>query len=196
MGQHRWFYEPDDLAVQSLSVCISTFKPGGEQKAHHHAGEEQILYIISGKGVHYVNDQEERLAAGNIVRTPSNAIHSVINTSKSEELRILLVYNPSRFRPSLDPGFAPDFTHSFESIESGEPVPPARQGILSLFDLEGLDSIRTTMERLSRTLGLSLALLDNACSGCAAPAAGWSITSGRISAWISGPATAAERAWK
>ena len=184
-GALRWYFEPGDMDTDRLSVGIATYTPAGVQEMHPHFREEQVLYVISGSGLHSINGQTELLTPGSIVHLPSYSVHGLTNNSGSEELKVLLVYSPSRFQPLMaqeradGEAFAlvaasleqPDEQYDGQSGMFGpagnaqtleaEPEEGA-DGILGLFDAEAIGSIRASMERLSQALGLSLALLDTA----------------------------------
>jgi len=151
-GSILWFIEPDDLDLERLSVGLATVAPGTRHSLHSRSHEEQILYVIAGEGEHTDGGRVEPLTPGRILHIPPHADQEISNRSE-EELRLLLVYSPSRFH-SLVPAFA-----SGDATE--EPEPDEEEGdIRTLFDATVINSIRAIMDRLAQALGLSLALLD------------------------------------
>jgi quercetin dioxygenase-like cupin family protein len=62
------------LGAQETRVAIVTFPPGARTKMHIH-NHEQILYILSGKGI-VANEQEEHVATpGTVFLIPAGERH-------------------------------------------------------------------------------------------------------------------------
>ena len=141
-GSITWIIEPDQMDAGRVSVGLVTFLPGCRQSGHTHMREEQVLYVLSGSGRHTVNNKEYGLRAGTYFHMPPHCQHDIINTGK-EDLRLLLVYAPSKIYHLLEP-------LALEPQNSGEIDQP-------VFDVETLDPI---LHRLSQALELSLVLLD------------------------------------
>ncbi len=151
-GSILWFIEPDNLDVERLSVGLATVAPGTRHKMHSRSREEQILYVISGSGVHHSNDRTEPLTTGRILHIPPYTEQEIANEADSE-LRLLLVYSPTRFSHLI-----PQF-EALAPRENGR-EPETEEDIRSFFDAESIAAIRSIMDGLSEALGLSLALLD------------------------------------
>jgi quercetin dioxygenase-like cupin family protein len=63
-----------DVGAEDTKVAIVTFPPGAHTKMHVH-NHEQILYILSGKGI-VANEQEEHIATpGTIFLIPAGEKH-------------------------------------------------------------------------------------------------------------------------
>ncbi|MBP1744943.1 MAG: Cupin 2 conserved barrel domain protein [Firmicutes bacterium] len=93
-GEVVWLHEPVDSA-ERLSAGLVKFFPGRKQSQHVHFGEEQILFAISGRGVHRLNGREEEIREGMLIHCPPFSEHEVINTGK-EDLVFLITYTPSK----------------------------------------------------------------------------------------------------
>lgn len=96
-GYIEWLHEPQDLRIERMSAALVTFYPGKKQGKHLHAGEEQIMYVVSGKGYHRLNGDEHLISKGMVFHCPPYSIHEVVNT-EDEPLEILLFYSPSKAR--------------------------------------------------------------------------------------------------
>ncbi len=62
-------------------------------KAHYHARHDEIVYVISGKGVMTVGDEKRAIKAGDLIYLKQGAIHDVI-TKSAQPLVALSVMSP------------------------------------------------------------------------------------------------------
>lgn len=69
-------------------------EPGQEQKAHAHAGADKLYYVIEGRGLFLIGDEERELGPQQIVLAPAGATHGVRNTSE-ERLTLLVFMSPN-----------------------------------------------------------------------------------------------------
>lgn len=142
-GEVVWLHEPSNLLTQRLSSGLVKFFPGKKQRQHIHFGEEQILYVISGQGIHMLNGKEEKISEGMLIHCPPYSEHEVIN-SGSEDLVFLITYTPSKLME----------VHQNISIIN-------KRYILDLVEIEVLESIQ---REISEMLGLSVVIMDNSFS--------------------------------
>ena len=66
------------------------FEPGQEQSPHTHGGEDKVYYVLEGKGVFTVGNDERELSAGEIVLAPAGQKHGVAN--RSQQRLVTLVF--------------------------------------------------------------------------------------------------------
>jgi quercetin dioxygenase-like cupin family protein len=69
------------------------FEPGQEQSPHTHGGQDKVYYVIEGKGLFRVGDEEKELGAGEIVLAPAGENHGVANQSQ-QRLSVLVFVTP------------------------------------------------------------------------------------------------------
>lgn len=144
-GTLTWIVEPLNLGIERLSVGLVTFNAGAAHEEHLHSGDEQVIYVISGKGIQLINEASRELSSGCIEHIPPYARHKVINQSSTEELKLLIVYTPSKFQQILSqPVAASETDHA---------------NLLSLLDAQFVSQI---LNKLSEAIDLSLAMIDNA----------------------------------
>lgn len=141
-GSLLWFFEPDDLDIERLSVGLIAFKPHSEHKEHLHSGDEQVIYVISGHGIQTINGVMETLNPGDLKHVPPYVRHKVINDS-FEELKLIIVYTPSKFQQLLA---RPETPHFNEDVN-----------VLTFLDDEKLKDL---LNKLSEAINLSLAVID------------------------------------
>lgn len=142
-GYIKWLHEPKDLQVERMSAALVTFYPRKKQVKHLHAGEEQIMYVVSGKGYHRLNGDEHLISKGMVFHCPPYSIHEVVNT-EDEPLEILLFYSPSKAR-NLSKSLTP-------SLERNS---------LCLEKLVNKDVLFETQERYASDLGICLGVYDS-----------------------------------
>ena len=72
-------------------VC---FEPGQTAGFHKHPVQDEIFYVVEGKGIITFEDREDiPVKRGSIVFTPSGVVHGV-KTDDSERLILMLIKGP------------------------------------------------------------------------------------------------------
>ena len=67
------------------------FEPAQEQSSHSHAGQDKVYYVLEGKGVFTVGDEEEELGPGEIALAPAGQNHGVVNRSQQRLVTLVFV---------------------------------------------------------------------------------------------------------
>jgi quercetin dioxygenase-like cupin family protein len=67
------------------------FEPGQSQSPHTHAREDKIYYVLEGRGVFTVGDEERELGAGEIALAPAGQNHGVANRSQQRLVTLVFV---------------------------------------------------------------------------------------------------------
>lgn len=77
---------------QLVMMCL---QPGEEIGNEVHANVDQFFRIEKGEAKFVLNGSEEHMAHGtDAVVVPAGTFHNVINTSKSQQLKLYTVYSP------------------------------------------------------------------------------------------------------
>jgi oxalate decarboxylase/phosphoglucose isomerase-like protein (cupin superfamily) len=97
-GTIKWLSEPRVTNAQNFSAGIVMLSPGKGHTRHNHPGVEEILYVVSGRGIQMVEDEEGRpmrqeVSAGMCVHIPADVYHETINTGW-EALKLVAIYAP------------------------------------------------------------------------------------------------------
>lgn len=140
-GTLTWIIEPLNLGVERLNVGLVTFKPQAIHEDHIHSGEEQVIYVVSGSGLHTVNGEVSPLSAGVIQHIPPYTHHQVTNSRTDEDLKLIIVYAPSKFQQILS-----------------QPIPDSPLGDSNFLNHLDNESLRGVLNKLSEALDLSLAI--------------------------------------
>lgn len=72
-----------NVANANISMQISTIPAGSEQPVHKHE-PEQCYYIIKGKGLMIIEDEERVVVVGDAIYVPSNKRHGLKNIGDIE----------------------------------------------------------------------------------------------------------------
>jgi len=93
--EHKHSYEFKNCFVANptvpeegkLSVCFYVLEPGKENYPYHyHSSNEEVFYIISGKGTLKTFKGDVEIKEGDVIIFPpnENGAHKIINTSESQ----------------------------------------------------------------------------------------------------------------
>jgi mannose-6-phosphate isomerase-like protein (cupin superfamily) len=69
-------------------------QPGEEIGMEHHTGHDQFIRVEAGEGVAILDGEKHQLEDGVAVVIPAGTEHNVINTSKTEPMRLYTLYTP------------------------------------------------------------------------------------------------------
>jgi mannose-6-phosphate isomerase-like protein (cupin superfamily) len=83
---------PRNSSTQNLSLQISEIPIGSEQPIHTHE-PEQIYYIINGKGLMAIDEEDREVFPGDAVYIPGNAKHGIKNNG-NEVLEYITANSP------------------------------------------------------------------------------------------------------
>ncbi len=76
--------EKEDMQGACRLFAHFTLKPGCSIGRHGHEGEEELYYIISGKGMVDDNGVKKIVQAGDATITPSGCFHAIENCGEDE----------------------------------------------------------------------------------------------------------------
>jgi len=75
-------------------VVVMTLQAGEEIGQEKHEGHDQFIRVEAGEGVAILDGEKHRLEDGVAVVIPAGTEHNVINTSKTEAMRLYTIYSP------------------------------------------------------------------------------------------------------
>jgi mannose-6-phosphate isomerase-like protein (cupin superfamily) len=76
-------------------LVVMTVQPGDEIGLERHEGHDQFIRIEAGEGVAILDGERHALEDGSAVVVPAGTEHNVINTSRTEPLRLYTIYSPA-----------------------------------------------------------------------------------------------------
>ncbi|RKL61842.1 cupin domain-containing protein [Thermoanaerobacteraceae bacterium SP2] len=80
------------VEAQNFVMGYVTIYPGGSVPLHSHE-QEEVYFIVSGKGIMHVNDERENVESGNYIYIHPNSTHMLENTS-NENMIMVFCYAP------------------------------------------------------------------------------------------------------
>lgn len=97
-GNLKWTSEPRVTNAQNFSMGIVMLSPGKGHTRHNHPGVEEVLYVVSGRGIQMVEDEEgqpvrQEVSAGLTIHIPADVYHETINTGW-EPMKLIAIYSP------------------------------------------------------------------------------------------------------
>jgi mannose-6-phosphate isomerase-like protein (cupin superfamily) len=78
----------------NLQLVLMTLAPGEEIGLERHEGHDQFIRIEAGTGEVSLDGRTFPLKDGSSVVIPSGTEHNVVNTSRTEKLRLYTLYGP------------------------------------------------------------------------------------------------------
>lgn len=75
-------------------LVIMTLQPSDDIGVEIHTGHDQFIRVERGEGAVVLNGTKHVLSDGVAVVIPAGVEHNVINTSRSEPLRLYTLYSP------------------------------------------------------------------------------------------------------
>jgi mannose-6-phosphate isomerase-like protein (cupin superfamily) len=82
-----------DKIITNYSLAHAKVKPGEITYAHKLKSSE-VYYILEGKGEMHVDDEKEKVSAGQAIYIPANSVQRIKNTGK-KNLIFLCIVDPA-----------------------------------------------------------------------------------------------------
>jgi mannose-6-phosphate isomerase-like protein (cupin superfamily) len=91
-GTLQWVCNEKLMPGSAQTVGLATILPGKHNPVHYHPNCEEVLYVISGQGLHSYDGRTIPLKAGMTIRIPAKVKHNLVNTG-TETLRTLVSFS-------------------------------------------------------------------------------------------------------
>jgi mannose-6-phosphate isomerase-like protein (cupin superfamily) len=75
-------------------LVLMSLKPGEDIGTEVHTGLDQFFRVDSGKGKLVMGRTEKKLKDGFAIVVPGGTRHNIVNTSKTEDLKLYTIYSP------------------------------------------------------------------------------------------------------
>lgn len=79
-------------------LVLMSLKPGEEIGMEIHDENDQFFRFEKGQGKCIIDSDEYDLADGSAIVVPAGAQHNIINTSKTEDLKLYTIYSPAHHK--------------------------------------------------------------------------------------------------
>lgn len=91
-GSLCWLMNAKLDPQSSMTLGVVELNPGQSNPLHVHGNCDEIIYMLSGSGLHRVGNQTVVMKAGDVLRIPAGVPHSARAFDK-EPMRSVVVYN-------------------------------------------------------------------------------------------------------
>ena len=91
-GTLQWVCNEKLMPGSAQTVGLATILPGKHNPVHYHPNCEEVLYVISGQGLHSYDGRTIPLKAGMTIRIPAKVKHNLVNTG-TDILRTLVSFS-------------------------------------------------------------------------------------------------------
>ena len=101
LGEGSWARElltSESVGTRKTMLAYSVFKPGTGTSARIHE-EEELCYILAGKGLIQCEDGDVQIEQGMAVYIPPGVRHGVLNDGE-QELSMVYVFSCPRYPPT------------------------------------------------------------------------------------------------
>jgi len=89
--------DKDTVGAEDITFAYCKFEPKiSSHKKHIHRDAEEVIYILSGRGISGIEDKEVKMCRGDTMFVPRGAVHWFYNPF-DEPVEMIFVYT----RPSL-----------------------------------------------------------------------------------------------
>jgi len=85
---------PESMGSEKLKVNITEYLPGYKHKLHVHPTQEEVIYVLSGKGVSETDSDRMEIGPGSTAFVPAGVPHATTNLSDSESLKAIIIKSP------------------------------------------------------------------------------------------------------
>jgi len=89
-------------SVQNMTIGYSTFPAGSAPTGHTHAAEEEIVYVVAGRGQLVALESVVELEAGVAVYIPPGTEHAT-RAYAGQDLELLTMFSPPVVPGSYEP---------------------------------------------------------------------------------------------
>lgn len=91
--RHKMAVRPDNMGAEKMCAGTAVFPANKHAPAHVHHQEEEILYVLSGRGRMYFDGKAEAIGPGTFMLVPPGVEHSLEATT-GEDLKVFYVFSP------------------------------------------------------------------------------------------------------
>jgi mannose-6-phosphate isomerase-like protein (cupin superfamily) len=79
---------------KNSQLVLMSLKPGEEIGEEVHETVDQFFRFEKGEGIVFIDGVEQNVTDGDAAIVPAGAVHNVINTSKTSDLKLYTIYSP------------------------------------------------------------------------------------------------------
>ncbi len=88
-----WLSHPASTGAGRFTVLEGTFFPGKGHGFHYHAGQEELIYVVSGTVEHWIEREKRILGPGDSVFMPPGIVHATFNIGAGDA-KVVAILGP------------------------------------------------------------------------------------------------------
>jgi quercetin dioxygenase-like cupin family protein len=93
-GLTKELIAPQTVGAKKVKVKITEWLPGHVHNRHIHPDQEEVIFVLSGKGMAETEDGKTEIGPGSVVFIGAGESHTTWNLSDAESMRAIVVKAP------------------------------------------------------------------------------------------------------
>ena len=93
-GLTKELVNPQTVGAKKVKVKITEWLPGHVHRKHVHPDQEEVIFVLSGKGMAQTQEEKREIGPGSIVFVGAGEQHTTWNLSDTESLRAIVIKAP------------------------------------------------------------------------------------------------------
>jgi quercetin dioxygenase-like cupin family protein len=93
-GLTKELVNPQTVGAKKVKVKITEWLPGHVHKKHVHPDQEEVIFVLSGKGMAETLEEKREIGPGSVVFVGAGEQHTTWNLSDTESLRAVVIKAP------------------------------------------------------------------------------------------------------
>lgn len=85
---------PERMGSEKIMVKITQYEPGYSHKPHVHPTQEEVIFVLEGRGITESEEDKIEIGPGSVVLVPAGTYHATINSSDTEPLKAVIIKSP------------------------------------------------------------------------------------------------------
>jgi len=85
---------PERMGSEKIRFKITEYQPGYRHKLHMHPTQEEVIFVLEGRGITETKEDKIEIGPGSVVFVPAGVYHATLNLSNTEPLRAVIVKSP------------------------------------------------------------------------------------------------------
>jgi quercetin dioxygenase-like cupin family protein len=85
---------PERMGSEHIRIKITEYQPGFSHKLHVHPTQEEVIFVLEGRGISETQDDKIEIGPGSVAFVPAGVYHATTNLSHTEPLRAVIVKSP------------------------------------------------------------------------------------------------------
>ncbi len=85
---------PEGMGSEHIRLKITEYQPGFTHKLHMHPTQEEVIFVLDGRGITETGEDKIEIGPGSVVFVPAGVYHATVNLSATEPLRAVIVKSP------------------------------------------------------------------------------------------------------